>query len=52
MVVLCKLLTGKIFTKGDIGDEQLVIKIFEDHRIDTVLHFAAQSNVGKYFNVF
>lgn len=35
--------------QGDIGDEKLVRSIFADYSIDTILHFAAQSNVGQLF---
>lgn len=35
------------FIEGDIRDEQLVVKIFEQHRIDTVVHFAAESHVDR-----
>lgn len=35
------------FVKGDIGDMDLVKKIFTDHTIDGVLHCAAESHVDR-----
>ncbi len=35
------------FVKGDICDKELVEKLFADHRIDTVVHFAAESHVDR-----
>lgn len=35
------------FIKGDICDEILVKSIFEDHKIDKVIHFAAESHVDR-----
>jgi dTDP-glucose 4,6-dehydratase len=35
------------FVKGDICDGQIVDKIFRDHSIDTVVHFAAESHVDR-----
>lgn len=37
------------FVHGNIGDMQLVSDILSDHRIDTVVHFAAQSHVDHSF---
>lgn len=39
--------SGYTFIKGDIRDRALVEKIFEDHRIDGVIHFAAESHVDN-----
>jgi UDP-glucose 4-epimerase len=36
-----------IFVKGDIGDKVLLDKIFSEHKIDGVLHFAAYAYVGE-----
>ena len=36
-----------IFIKGDICDETLVKKIFAEHDIDYVIHFAAESHVDR-----
>jgi UDP-glucose 4-epimerase len=45
------------FVQGDFGDAQLLKKIFSQHAIDTVMHFAAFIEVGesvkdpaKYYN--
>ncbi len=35
------------FVKGDICDEALVTELFERHRFDTVVHFAAESHVDR-----
>jgi len=35
------------FVKGDIGDADLVQKIFAEEKIDTVVHFAAESHVDR-----
>ena len=35
------------FVHGDIGDTETVRKIFADHGIDTVIHFAAESHVDR-----
>ncbi len=35
------------FIHGDIGDAALVEKIFREHDIDTVVHFAAESHVDR-----
>ncbi|MBI3738030.1 MAG: dTDP-glucose 4,6-dehydratase [Chloroflexi bacterium] len=39
--------TRHTFIHGDICDEQLVGKLFRDHKIDTVVHFAAESHVDR-----
>ncbi len=36
-----------IFIQGDIADSALVEKIFSDHEIDGVIHFAAESHVDN-----
>ena len=35
------------FIQGDIGDSSLLSKIFKEHSIDAVMHFAALINVGE-----
>jgi len=42
-------ITGKTFTcyQGDIGDTSLINKIFDEHNIDAVFHFAALKAVGE-----
>ncbi len=35
------------FVEGDICDEKLVERIFKDHEIDTVVHFAAETHVDR-----
>ena len=35
------------FIKGDIADEKLVEKLFEDEQFDLVVHFAAESHVDR-----
>ncbi len=35
------------FVKGDICDKGLLEKLFADHQIDTVVHFAAESHVDR-----
>ena len=36
-----------VFVKGDICDETLVRTLLEQHRIDTIVHFAAESHVDR-----
>lgn len=36
-----------VFIKGDIGDQELVNKIFKDHRPRAILNFAAESHVDR-----
>jgi dTDP-glucose 4,6-dehydratase len=36
-----------VFQKGDIGDEALVARLLEEHHIDAVLNFAAESHVDR-----
>lgn len=35
------------FIKGDICDEELVAKVFDEYNIDAVVHFAAESHVDN-----
>ncbi|MDH3943294.1 MAG: dTDP-glucose 4,6-dehydratase [Anaerolineae bacterium] len=35
------------FIKGDICDHQLVLNTLQDHEIDTIVHFAAESHVDR-----
>lgn len=35
------------FIKGDICDQELIGKIFLEHQIDTIVHFAAESHVDR-----
>jgi dTDP-glucose 4,6-dehydratase len=35
------------FVKGDIRDQQLFEKLLTEHKIDTVVHFAAESHVDR-----
>jgi dTDP-glucose 4,6-dehydratase len=35
------------FTRGDIGDEDLVLSLLVKHDIDTLVHFAAESHVDR-----
>ena len=53
-VVLDNLVTGHRdavkwgpFIEGDLGDKELVAKIFKEHRIEAVIHFAASLLVGE-----
>lgn len=36
-----------VFVKGDIRDEKLVNKLFDEHNIDSVIHLAAESHVDN-----
>lgn len=36
-----------VFERGDIADEEVVQRIFQDYQIDTVVHFAAESHVDR-----
>src|SRR5277367_1690054 len=36
-----------LFVKGDICDEATVQVLFEQHQIDTLVHFAAESHVDR-----
>ncbi len=42
-----ELLPGGLFIEGSLGDNVLLGKIFSDHRIEAVMHFAAYSLVGE-----
>src|SRR5210317_259873 len=35
------------FVQGDICDQELLEKLFTDEKIDTVVHFAAESHVDR-----
>ena len=35
------------FIRGDVGDRDLVAKLLIDHKVKTVLHFAAMAYVGE-----
>ncbi|MGW8195454.1 MAG: dTDP-glucose 4,6-dehydratase [Desulforhopalus sp.] len=35
------------FVRGDIGDTELLTKLFAEEKIDTVVHFAAESHVDR-----
>ncbi|WP_169543999.1 UDP-glucose 4-epimerase GalE [Sneathiella aquimaris] len=66
VVVLDNLSTGfhwsvppcAIFVKGDVGDQELVTNIIQDHQVTAIVHFAASSVVpeslrdpmGYYYN--
>ncbi len=41
------LLAGGIFYEGDLGDSALLKKIFFEHKVDAIMHFAAYSLVGE-----
>jgi dTDP-glucose 4,6-dehydratase len=36
-----------IFVKGDIGDADLVSKLIDEHKIDAIINFAAESHVDR-----
>ncbi|MCP3939968.1 MAG: dTDP-glucose 4,6-dehydratase [Desulfobacteraceae bacterium] len=38
---------GFVFVQGDILDQDLVEKLLEEHHIDTLVHFAAESHVDR-----
>lgn len=38
---------GAVFCKGDIHDRAFLDKLFEEHKIDAVIHFCAYSLVGE-----
>ncbi len=53
-VVYDNLVTGHIeavgdapFVKGDIFDKELLLKTFAEYKVDSVVHFAAYSQVGE-----
>ena len=35
------------FVRGDIADRQLVAKVFDEHRVDAVVNFAAETHVDR-----
>jgi len=39
--------TKHTFVHGDICDRELVLSLFKKHRIDTVVHFAAETHVDR-----
>lgn len=41
------MVTGGAFVEGDLGDVDVLQGLFEHHRIDAVMHFAALSLVGE-----
>jgi UDP-glucose 4-epimerase len=41
------LLPGGTFVNGDLGDREILNRIFTDHKISAVMHFAAFSLVGE-----
>jgi UDP-glucose 4-epimerase len=41
------LLVGGTFVEGDLGDADLLDRVFDQHRITAVMHFAAYSLVGE-----
>lgn len=43
----CDLLIGGTFVEGDLGDGQLLDRVFSQYRITAVMHFAAYSLVGE-----
>ncbi len=36
-----------VFVKSDICDQEAMVRIFDDYRIDTICHFAAESHVDR-----
>lgn len=42
-----EMVTSGEFIVGDISDKDRLLKIFRDHDVDTVIHFAADSLVGE-----
>ena len=38
--------SGVPFFAGDVGDMELVLRLVQNHRIDAILHFAANSRSG------
>ena len=36
-----------VFVKGDIGDRELVERLLAEHRIEAILHLAAESHVDR-----
>ena len=40
--------TGRLaFVRGDIADADLVARVMDEHHIDTIVHFAAESHVDR-----
>ncbi|MDR0291565.1 MAG: UDP-glucose 4-epimerase GalE [Elusimicrobium sp.] len=42
-----KAVRGYAFIKGDLGDKKRLAKVFAQHKIDAVMHFAAFTEVGE-----
>ena len=38
------------FVKGDVCDRNLIDRLLRDHKIDTIVHFAAESHVDRSIN--
>jgi dTDP-glucose 4,6-dehydratase len=38
---------GHVFVKGDIGDRDLVTRLCEEHQIEAIVNFAAESHVDR-----
>ena len=36
-----------VFVRGDVGDRELVERLLSEHRIEAVIHFAAESHVDR-----
>lgn len=36
-----------VFVRGDIADRALVERLMQEHRVDTIVHFAAESHVDR-----
>jgi UDP-glucose 4-epimerase len=41
------LIPGGVFVEGDLGDTRLLDRVFTEHKIDAVMHFAAYSLVSE-----
>lgn len=41
------LVTAGEFVEGDLGDQELLTRLFDDNQFDVVMHFAASSLVGE-----
>jgi UDP-glucose 4-epimerase len=52
VVPVIERLSGKtpLFIEGDVRDDALLAKIFNDHSVDAVIHFAALKAVGESVN--
>ncbi len=38
---------GHVFVRGDIRDGELVLRLLEEHRVDAIVNFAAESHVDR-----